>query len=148
MDAQRYDRTRRVGQGLPCLSGVEGSPTGRPSPGLSEVEGSGLRGADGLGLSDVECRSAEYGGPTRPPYSSPLGARFSSYYLGGTYDEMFEPSGQARQYRRALYEDLLATSLPELCQYETEAERAFLTQGITFTVYGDDQTVPFSAFLF
>jgi len=70
--------------------------------------------------------------------SSPPGALFSSYWLDGAYDEMFDRTGQARLQCRALVEDLLAASLPRLRQHQTEADTAFLTQGITFTVYGDE----------
>ena len=38
-----------------------------------------------------------------------------------------------------LLEELVSVSLPELRQRQMEADRAFLTQGITFTVYGDEQ---------
>jgi uncharacterized circularly permuted ATP-grasp superfamily protein len=52
---------------------------------------------------------------------------------------MFEPSGQARPHCRALYEDLLAASVAELRQHQADADRAFLNEGITFTVYGDER---------
>src|SRR5947207_2942303 len=51
---------------------------------------------------------------------------------------MFDRTGQARPQCCALVEDLLAASLPRLRQHQTEADTAFLTQGITFTVYGDE----------
>ena len=73
-----------------------------------------------------------------PAPSSPPGPLFSSYWLDGAYDEMFDRTGQARPQCRALVEDLLAASLPRLRQHQTEADTAFLTQGITFTVYGDE----------
>ena len=69
----------------------------------------------------------------------PFGAMFSGYHLGRAYDEMFDRSGQARGHCRALYRDLLELSLKELRERQGEADRAFLTQGITFTVYGDTQ---------
>jgi uncharacterized circularly permuted ATP-grasp superfamily protein len=69
----------------------------------------------------------------------PFGAMFSGYHLGRHFDEMFDRNGQARLHCRALYQDLLALSLRELRERQGEADRAFLTQGITFTVYGDDQ---------
>jgi uncharacterized circularly permuted ATP-grasp superfamily protein len=72
-------------------------------------------------------------GQVRPP-----GEIFSGYALDHAYDEMFDASGQARPHCRALSEDLLAASLPQLRQHQTEADKAFLTQGITFTVYGDE----------
>ena len=72
--------------------------------------------------------------------SSPVsGALFSSYRTSAAYDEMFAPSGEPRLHCQPLYEDLLASSLAELRRNQTEADKAFLAQGITFTVYGDDQ---------
>jgi uncharacterized circularly permuted ATP-grasp superfamily protein len=69
---------------------------------------------------------------------SPPGDLFSRYWLDDVYDEMFDGDGQARPQCLALVEDLLAASLPQLRQHQTEADKAFLTQGITFTVYGDE----------
>jgi uncharacterized circularly permuted ATP-grasp superfamily protein len=78
--------------------------------------------------------------PAVPPEpSSPSGALFSSYLLDHAYDEMFEPSGAARPQCRALLEALLSAALPELRQHQADAEKSFLAQGITFTVYGDEQ---------
>jgi uncharacterized circularly permuted ATP-grasp superfamily protein len=68
----------------------------------------------------------------------PSGELFSGYPLDQAYDEMFLHSGEPRPHCRALVEDLLAASLPQLRQHQTEADKAFLTQGITFTVYGDE----------
>ena len=73
-----------------------------------------------------------------PSPSCPPGGLFSRYWLGDVYDEMFDSDGQARPHCLALVEDLLAASLPQLRQHQTEADKAFLTQGITFTVYGDE----------
>ena len=67
------------------------------------------------------------------------GPLFSSYELDAAYDEMFDAGGTARgRTACALLEDLLAVSEGELRQHQTEADKAFLAQGITFTVYGDD----------
>ena len=74
-----------------------------------------------------------------PNADAPLGAMFSGYSLGRAYDEMFDRNAQARPQCQALYEDLLALSLQELRERQGEADRTFLTQGITFTVYGDNQ---------
>jgi len=74
-----------------------------------------------------------------PPRVRPPGEIFAGYALDSAYDEMFDASGQARPDCRALFEDLVAASLPQLRQRQTEADKAFLTQGITFTVYGDGQ---------
>ncbi|HEU4694358.1 MAG TPA: circularly permuted type 2 ATP-grasp protein [Vicinamibacterales bacterium] len=67
---------------------------------------------------------------------SPL---FSKYGLDAAYDEMFDASRRARPHYRPLIEELQVASTEELRQRQLEADRAFLTQGITFTVYGDDQ---------
>jgi uncharacterized circularly permuted ATP-grasp superfamily protein len=61
------------------------------------------------------------------------------YQLEGAFDEMFDRAGQPHAHCGALMEDLLSNSPADLRQYQTEADRAFLTQGITFTVYGDEQ---------
>src|SRR3954467_1225143 len=74
---------------------------------------------------------------TVPSGPSPFGALFSSYELDSAFDELFEPSGQAREHCRPLYEAVIARSLAELRQLQADADRAFLAQGITFTVYGD-----------
>jgi uncharacterized circularly permuted ATP-grasp superfamily protein len=52
---------------------------------------------------------------------------------------MFDRTGEPRPHCQALFEDLLAASVPELQEHQSEAEKTFLTQGITFTVYGDTQ---------
>jgi uncharacterized circularly permuted ATP-grasp superfamily protein len=71
------------------------------------------------------------------PLSS-CGGLFADYPLDHAYDELFDASRQPRPHCRALVEALLAASLPQLRQHQTEADKAFLTQGITFTVYGDE----------
>src|SRR5688572_1703049 len=55
------------------------------------------------------------------------------------YDEMFEGVARPRTQYRALLEELALVTPEELRRRQVEADRAFLTQGITFTVYGDDQ---------
>src|SRR5471030_1253496 len=69
----------------------------------------------------------------------PHGALFTDYILDAAYDEMFESPGLARPHCRALFDELRSASEPELSQRQMEADKAFLTQGITFTVYGDDK---------
>ena len=75
--------------------------------------------------------------PARP--GPPGGSLFSQYGLDNAYDEMFEANWRARPHYGPLIEELLVASQDELRQRQLEADRAFLTQGITFTVYGDDQ---------
>jgi uncharacterized circularly permuted ATP-grasp superfamily protein len=69
----------------------------------------------------------------------PSGSLFKQYGLDAAYDEMFDAEWRARPHYCALIEELLLASTDELRQRQLEADRAFLTQGITFTVYGDDQ---------
>jgi len=75
--------------------------------------------------------------PARP--GPPSGSLFSQYGLDKPFDEMFDAEWKARAHYKPLIEELLVASPDELRQRQLEADRAFLTQGITFTVYGDDQ---------
>src|SRR3954465_11435567 len=75
--------------------------------------------------------------PSKPLSPSPFGALFSSYDLDGAYDEMFDAAGRARPHCASLFENLRPASHAELGQRQLEADKAFLTQGITFTVHGD-----------
>jgi uncharacterized circularly permuted ATP-grasp superfamily protein len=75
--------------------------------------------------------------PSRP--DSTAGRLFSHYDLDKAYDEMFDAERRARPHYRALVDEILAASPDELRRRQLEADRAFLTQGITFTVYSDDQ---------
>jgi len=70
---------------------------------------------------------------------TPFAPLFASYDLNGAYDEMFDATGRARAHCAALFEELRAASHTDLGQRQKEADKAFLTQGITFTVYGDNQ---------
>ena len=64
---------------------------------------------------------------------------FKRYQVGRYFDEMFEAADRPRPHYRQLYEQLQALSVGDLAQYQEQAARAFLDQGITFTVYGDVQ---------
>src|SRR5689334_4311814 len=70
---------------------------------------------------------------------SPFGALFSTYDIEAPYDEMFERTGRARLHCHALFDELRAASNVDLAQRQMEADKAFLTQGITFAVYGDNE---------
>lgn len=64
---------------------------------------------------------------------------FGQYELDDTtYDEMFTADGTLRPHYKALYDRLLTLSPEELNQRQQAADLAFLSQGITFTVYGND----------
>lgn len=63
--------------------------------------------------------------------------QLDDYDLGGFVDELFESPGVPRAAARLLVERLRALSPAELAHRQAAAERALLTQGITFNVYGD-----------
>src|SRR6266478_9142011 len=68
-----------------------------------------------------------------------LKSRFQNYWLGGSYDEMFEAEGLPRAHYRALYEMLLSLPIEEIRRRKQAADTSFLHQGITFTVYGREE---------
>jgi uncharacterized circularly permuted ATP-grasp superfamily protein len=91
-------------------------------------------------VSDIHESSTKMALAASSPSSpSPFGALFSRYDIDGPYDEMFDQAGRPRTPCRPLFEDLRAASHSELRQRQLEADKAFLTQGITFTVYGDEE---------
>ncbi len=63
---------------------------------------------------------------------------FANYKPNQGFDEMFEPSGTPRPPYRQLIERLKEMTIQEFQWNRRQAEQAFLRQGITFTVYGDD----------
>ena len=64
---------------------------------------------------------------------------FKGYDTGGFYDEMFLPDGTPRPEARALVDRINGLPEGELLRRHQTAERALLTTGITFAVYGDEQ---------
>ncbi len=61
------------------------------------------------------------------------------YTLDEAFDEMRVPSGELRSHYRALAENLVTLPSGELQRRKQAADLAFLTQGITFTVYGREE---------
>ncbi len=55
------------------------------------------------------------------------------------YDEMFVGRGEPRDHCRAVYEALQGVSREELETIQERVTRSFSQEGITFTVYGDDE---------
>ena len=65
---------------------------------------------------------------------------FGTYDLeADIYDEMFLPDGTPRQHYRSLYETLSQLSAEEVGSIQERVTRSFSNEGITFTVYGDDE---------
>ncbi len=65
---------------------------------------------------------------------------FESYALDSNiYDEMFHPDGTPREHCRPLFEALGELSTDELSSVQERVTRSFSNEGITFTVYGDEE---------
>ena len=75
------------------------------------------------------------GGLTRPGGSGPYG----NYALGPAYDEMFTPDGGVRPHYAELHQRVGELPTEELRRRQQACEQSFLHQGITFTVYGENQ---------
>ncbi|MGA2250737.1 circularly permuted type 2 ATP-grasp protein [Terracidiphilus sp.] len=68
-----------------------------------------------------------------------LESLFGDYPLDHAYDELREPNGELREHYCALAETLARLPKDELKRRKQSADISFLTQGITFTVYGRDE---------
>lgn len=66
-------------------------------------------------------------------------AAFARYDLNTGYDEMFEARLTPRTHYEALYKRLLELPPEEFQRRQAAADTSFLNQGITFTVYGDEE---------
>ena len=64
---------------------------------------------------------------------------FRNYQFDSAYDEMFEAPGVPRQHYEALFRTLLELPPEEMRKSQQAADLSFLHQGITFTVYGNDE---------
>ena len=64
---------------------------------------------------------------------------FSGYQIDRFFDEMFEAPGVPRPHYCQVLNQLYGLNAGEFDRHRRQADRAFLTQGITFTVYGDEQ---------
>lgn len=64
---------------------------------------------------------------------------FGEYTLDHAFDEMREPDGRLRSTYRAMAETLSRMPMEELQRRKQSADLSFLTQGITFTVYGREE---------
>lgn len=64
---------------------------------------------------------------------------FTNYQLDAAYDEIFGADNMPRAHYERLYQRLLELSADELLRRQVSADRSFLNQGITFTVYGRDE---------
>ena len=66
--------------------------------------------------------------------------KFENYDLDSSiYDEMFLPDGAPREHCTQVYETLTQLSEEELVNIQDRVTRSFSNEGITFTVYGDEE---------
>ncbi len=63
----------------------------------------------------------------------------AEYFLDHAYDEMFAEHGEIRPQYQELLEALTSIPKDELQRRKRSADVSFLTQGITFTVYGKEE---------
>jgi uncharacterized circularly permuted ATP-grasp superfamily protein len=66
-------------------------------------------------------------------------ASFPELPVRRAYDEMFEAPGVPRPHYQALFQTLLELPPEEMRKSQQAADLSFLHQGITFTVYGNDE---------
>jgi uncharacterized circularly permuted ATP-grasp superfamily protein len=64
---------------------------------------------------------------------------FRNYQFDAAYDEMFEAPGLPRAHYQALFQTLLGLPPEEMRKSQQAADLSFLHQGITFTVYGNEE---------
>ena len=64
---------------------------------------------------------------------------FDNYQPESFFDEMFTAPGEVRPHYKDLLARLQGMSREEFCRKRSLADTSFLNQGITFTVYNDDQ---------
>ena len=75
----------------------------------------------------------------KPQSVSPFPPPFVNYQFDHAYDEMFGSPGVPRPHYQALFRTLLDLPAEELRKSQQAADLSFLHQGITFTVYGNEQ---------
>src|ERR1700756_319894 len=68
-----------------------------------------------------------------------MGNLFQGYEPENFFDEMFGPAGDVRSHYRRLLDRYGVMSEAEFQKKRALADNAFLTQGVTFTVYNDQE---------
>ncbi len=71
--------------------------------------------------------------------SLPVSILSSTYEAGDFFDEMVGDDGQVRPHYRRLTERLATLPEAEFAQRRAAVDLAFLSRGVTFTVYGDNE---------
>jgi uncharacterized circularly permuted ATP-grasp superfamily protein len=78
-------------------------------------------------------------GPDIPPLPNADHPALPGYHLDGAWDEMFFASGDVRPEYEELLKLFLAMPPEELKARKLSSDAAFMTQGVTFTVYGREE---------
>ena len=74
--------------------------------------------------------------PQRPFFDS---AALRNYVINGTYDEMFSAEGVVRDHYLRILKTFTSLPADEIRRRKHSADMSFLNQGITFTVYGEEE---------
>ncbi|MEZ5382436.1 MAG: circularly permuted type 2 ATP-grasp protein [Microthrixaceae bacterium] len=64
---------------------------------------------------------------------------FDGYSTDGFFDEVIDADGKVREHYRSVADMLSGFSPDRLADHERQRNDSFLTQGITFTVYGEEE---------
>ena len=64
---------------------------------------------------------------------------FNDYRTDQFYDEVFSAPGARREHYTSVLDDVGALKPEDYSAKQRAADKAFLQQGVTFTVYGDEQ---------
>src|SRR5690349_14283108 len=96
--------------------------------------------ADDPGLAESEENGPEEDGAATPPL-------FDNYLApdrphAGAWDEMFSPDGSVRAPYRALHEAIAPTAVADLKVRSEALDRAYVDQGITFSLSGQERPIP------
>src|SRR5690349_4546066 len=96
--------------------------------------------ADDPGLAESEENGPEEDGAATPPL-------FDNYLApdrphAGAWDEMFSPDGSVRGPYRALYRAIAPTAAADLSVRSEALDRAYVDQGITFSLSGQERPFP------
>ncbi|MGB0125210.1 MAG: circularly permuted type 2 ATP-grasp protein, partial [Silvibacterium sp.] len=70
---------------------------------------------------------------------APYDKALPGYHLDDAYDEMFAADGQVRSEYQALLKAFLEMPAEELQARKLSTDASFMTQGVTFTVYGREE---------
>src|SRR5262245_9742852 len=114
-----------------------------------DVEGAVVRAVESETASQPaeESQPAEDGHPENGHPDNGESALFAGYREpdrphAGAFDEMFHPDGTVRSPYRALHDAIAPTAAADLAARSEALDRAYLDQGITFSLSGQERPFP------